>query len=1174
MRPLVCFSLLFAGLVLAALPSTERSTSAQLRPEVLQCTTPPPGMVAWWPGEGNGNDIRGENNGTLNGSPTFPAGEVGQAFGLNGTNQFVSIPDSPSLRLTNLTIDAWVNPTDLTQDRAILIKSALSSGGNDFAYGLRVLSGGHAEGRITDAGGAFASVVSTSVLSTNQFQHIALTYDGAALKLYVNGVLDATTATNLTPVQNTNPVSIGVWQSVSAGVIQYWFGRIDEVELFSRGLTQTEIQNIFNAGTAGKCRPRCLTPPSGLISWYTGDDNPFDIFGTNHGTLQGGATFGNGKVGRAFSMAGGSDFVSLGNPATLKLTRSITIDAWINPNTLSAGQLEDLVTKWSQDTTCGSGTSNSYFLALQDNGVNGVTELLGVINQPTTGSAALIGGNIPAGVWSHVAMTYDQASGAFALYVNGVSVASSTVATTGLCTSNIQVQFGSEDSNQGPSRRYSGRLDEVEIFNRALSASEIQAINNAASAGKCKPCLAPPANMVGWWNGDANTRDDSGSGNNGTLQGTAAFALGKVSQAFSFDGSGAAVSVADAPSLHLTTQLTIDAWVNPTDLTSGPLILSKFNGGQNSYELEVQADGAVRANVSSNGTTLDALISGPSLVSTGAWSHVATTFNAGDFRIYVNGIQVTSKTSTVTSIFPGTATLFIGRDSGTTHNFTGLIDEVEVFSRALTQTEIQSIVAAGASGKCKSTCPAIPVFAANPGGQTSTVLKSPCFLLTGNHPDANETDLVGDAAVTVNPTNAGSTDYQTLDIYSAGPMPFGYGIPIEIADISTTKTFTGNATVCFNLQAVSDMTTFNQLRVLHLEGNLLIDRTSSHYFAQRSLCATTSSLSPFVISQSPNAPPTAANGNIGGTITDSSGAPVSGVTLTLSGTESREAITDSSGHYSFDNVETNGFYTVTPLRVNFTFSPANRSFSLLGVHTEASFTATANGAHLNAIDTTEFFVRQQYLDFLGREPDPPGFIGWVNTIRNCAPNDTSCDRVHVSEMFYRSQEFQERGYFAYRFYSTALGRKPDYAEFVPDLQRVSGFLTNDQLEAAKVALVDDFMSRPAFARQYDSLSDTAFVDKLLQTAGVDLPNRQALIDALRTRRLRRAQVLRQIAESGEVYQRYYNQAFVVMEYFGYLRRDPDSLYLNWIDVLNQGGDPRHMVEGFVSSAEYRNRFVP
>jgi serine protease AprX len=319
--------------------------------------------------------------------------------------------------------------------------------------------------------------------------------------------------------------------------------------------------------------------------------------------------------------------------------------------------------------------------------------------------------------------------------------------------------------------------------------------------------------------------------------------------------------------------------------------------------------------------------------------------------------------------------------------------------------------------------------------------------------------------------------------------------------------------------------------------------------------------------------PTAATDTVSGRIVDNNGNPVEGAVINLSGTQTRETITDAQGNYSFDSVEISGFYTVTPARVNYAFSPANRSFSLLGVQTEASFTATANGDRLNAIDTTEFFVRQQYLDFLGREPDPPGFIGWVSTIRNCAAGDPSCDRVHVSEAFFRSAEFQERGYFVYRFYSTALGRKPDYAEFAPDLARVSGFLNDDLLEAAKTQFASDFTTRAAFVNQYGMLNNSQFVDALLQTAGVTLSNRQSIIDGLNAGTLTRAQALRQLAESGEVYQRYYNQAFVVMEYFGYLRRDPDALYTNWILELDRTGSPRRMIEGFVNSTEYRNRFV-
>ena len=102
--------------------------------------------------------------------------------------------------------------------------------------------------------------------------------------------------------------------------------------------------------------------------------------------------------------------------------------------------------------------------------------------------------------------------------------------------------------------------------------------------------------------------------------------------------------------------------------------------------------------------------------------------------------------------------------------------------------------------------------------------------------------------------------------------------------------------------------------------------------------------------------------------------------IRLNGTQNRKTITDANGNYNFDNVETTGAYTVVPSRSNFTFSPSQRAFSQFGQHTEAAFVATSTGNGLNPLDTTEYFVRQQYLDFLGREPDEAGFNFWVNNI--------------------------------------------------------------------------------------------------------------------------------------------------------------------------------------------------
>jgi hypothetical protein len=226
----------------------------------------------------------------------------------------------------------------------------------------------------------------------------------------------------------------------------------------------------------------------------------------------------------------------------------------------------------------------------------------------------------------------------------------------------------------------------------------------------------------------------------------------------------------------------------------------------------------------------------------------------------------------------------------------------------------------------------------------------------------------------------------------------------------------------------------------------------------------------------------------------------------------------------------------------------------------------------NPIDCPEFFLYQHYWDFLNREGDPTGFNAWLALLNNCTAGDTSCDRIHVSSAFFQSSEFLGRGYFLYRFYPVAYGRKPNFLEFINDFPKVSGFLSDAQLEARKLVFVAEFMNRPAFMTKFDGLNNTQYVDTLLSTAGVTHPARDFWIAALGNGTRTRGQVLREISESTQVYEKYYNQAFVVMQYFGYLKRDPDALYLDWIAHLDSTGDSRNMINGFINSVEYRRRF--
>jgi hypothetical protein len=236
----------------------------------------------------------------------------------------------------------------------------------------------------------------------------------------------------------------------------------------------------------------------------------------------------------------------------------------------------------------------------------------------------------------------------------------------------------------------------------------------------------------------------------------------------------------------------------------------------------------------------------------------------------------------------------------------------------------------------------------------------------------------------------------------------------------------------------------------------------------------------------------------------------------------------------------------------------------------------------NPVDAIPFFVTQQYIDFLGRLPDQTGFANWVATLNGC-PNggfgefdNPGCDRVHVSAGFFLSAEFQGRGYFAYRFYEVALDRRPTYAEFVPDMAIVGGPQSPESEVLSKQAYTDAWLQRTEFRSRYDNLSNTAYVNTLEANAEVIVSNKQALIDALNGGQMNRGQVLRNIVESQAVADRFFNRAFVSMQYFGYLRRDPDTVgFQNWVNTLNS--DPnnfRHMIFGFLFSTEYRQRFGP
>ncbi len=331
--------------------------------------------------------------------------------------------------------------------------------------------------------------------------------------------------------------------------------------------------------------------------------------------------------------------------------------------------------------------------------------------------------------------------------------------------------------------------------------------------------------------------------------------------------------------------------------------------------------------------------------------------------------------------------------------------------------------------------------------------------------------------------------------------------------------------------------------------------------------------------------PTAADGNVTGRIADENGNPIAGAVVHLNGTQTRKFITDENGNYRFDNVETSGFYTVTPSRVNYSFSPGERSFSQLGNNTEAVFTGRAV-ANANPIDTAEYFVRQHYLDFLGRNPDESGFNFWSDQMLGCGANADCLERrtINVSAAYFLSTEFMQTGGLVDGLYRASYGARPQFEQFMPDTRTIAQGIVvgranwERDLAANREAFLNAWVQRPAFRAAYDQLGNSDYVEALVGHTGVSFSSgeREALVNSLNSGAATRASVLGQVAENQQFVNAKRNEMFVMMQYFGYLRRNPDPSGLDfWLNKLNQfdGNFERaEMVKAFLVSGEYRNRF--
>ncbi len=600
---------------------------------------PAPGLVAAYSFDaGSGSTLADEsgsgNFGTISGATWTSGGKFGGALSFDGTNDWVEVGDAGSLDLTTgMTVEAWVKPSAAPSGWSTVV----SKERNRLAYGLFAgESTGRAAGQVVI--GSERTALGAELV-TSVWSHLATTYDGAMLRLYVNGVLSGST-----PVSGSIRVSSGQLRIGGNSQGGRWFaGQIDEVRVYDRALSSAELQ--ADAATPVAPPPadtQAPTDPDGLsigaqsstsitLTWNASSDN---VGVTGYGNYRGGTLVGSG-TDSSHSYTG----LACGTSYTLG------VDAYDAAGNRSSVSSVTAATSPCADTSAPSAPTG---LAVQGRTQTGVT----------------VG-------WT--ASSDNVGVSGYGRYRNGSLVSSGT---------------GTSYTFPGLTCGTSYSLG-IDAYDAAGNRSTRSSLTTSTDA-----CPEPPSpSLVGAYSFDAGTgstlTDASGLGNTGTISGATWTAAGRNGGALSFDGVNDLVTVADADSLDLTNGMTLEAWVRPTAAGSWRTVVTKEQVGNLVYGLFSNSDSGQPSGIVSIGSNpAQDIVRGPSGLPLSTWTHLATTYDGDVLRLYVNGNQVGSKNITG-SYLNSAGPLRIGGNTIWPEWFQGQIDDLRVYGRALNAGELQ-----------------------------------------------------------------------------------------------------------------------------------------------------------------------------------------------------------------------------------------------------------------------------------------------------------------------------------------------------------------------------------------------------------------------------------------------------------------------------------------------------
>ena len=676
------------------LPTTVSAGSIFLPPNNL-------GLVGYWSFEDTtgtiATDFSGNGNvGTLtnmDASTDWVAGKIGKALDFDGSNDYVNVPSPVNLPtgLDPVTLSVWFYLDSYGVSRPQI----LGYGGGQFHWfdvGLNNTAGGNFL-FIRWYGTDTSSAVKPAL---NTWHHVAVIDDGTNAIMYLNGVqiINTTRPNTSTYTKESSFLRIGKWTDDEAN--DYFDGKIDDVRIYSRTLSATEITNLYSRSSKIQKVKSGITN-NGLVGYWSFEDatgtKATDFSGQgNTGTLtnmDANTDWVAGKIGKALDFDGVDDYMTATASTLPTGSNPVTVAAWFYVN--SYDNIRTAIAGYGQLAT-------NYANFEMIIGTSGENRRIMIVTEGTSmyGTAS-----VTTGIWHHGVIIDDGTN--MEIYLDGQLDASA--ARLSVSNKLSQYVYIGDYINQSESWELNGKVDDVRIYNRALSATEILTLYNSTKSTKVNSSQNNKLTngLVGLWSFDGpdisgtTAYDRSGNANNGTLTGSPSLIAGRIGQGMSFDGVNDYANITSADSIKFTSTFSASAWINPDSIT----VTEKFSGivgkggyGLNSgWELVLNRDNTGAAAIGTLGFVVKQTdVYTSTVLSVGRWYHVVVTFDGSTKRIYLNGVLDNSEAGG--SFTADDQLVYIGvRNPAEYHfgYFEGDMDDVRIYNRALSTSEIQML---------------------------------------------------------------------------------------------------------------------------------------------------------------------------------------------------------------------------------------------------------------------------------------------------------------------------------------------------------------------------------------------------------------------------------------------------------------------------------------------------